>query len=105
MPLSRRYTPEFYPGESCTIGLDYSFVIPVGVGIAEADLEIWTNTANPQDADADFEIGPVSWRGRVVYADISGGVEGRDYQLRWVATDTEGNVWPRTAMMLCAQTS
>jgi len=105
VPLSRRYTPEFPPGEASVIGLDYSFVIPIGVGIADATLDIFTNTANPTDADADFEIGPVEVRGRVVYAAISGGVEGRDYQLRWTATDTDGNVWPRTAMLLCAQTS
>ena len=33
------------------------------------------------------------------------GVDGKDYQLRWSATDTSGNVFPRTALLLCAQTS
>jgi len=105
VPLSRRYTPEFPPGEASVIGLDYSFVIPIGVGIETASLDVFTNTANPLPADDDFDLGEVTVRGRVVYCSISGGVEGRDYQLRWTATDTDGNVWPRTAMLLCAQTS
>ena len=104
MPLSRRYTPEFGPGESCNIGLDYSRVIPPGIGISSGSLSIFTNTATPQPS-SDFTIGAVTIRGRTVYAGLSGGVEGRDYQLRWIAVDTVGNVWPRTCLMLCAQTS
>jgi hypothetical protein len=104
MPLSRRYSPEHPPGESCLFGLDFSFIIPKGVGITIGSLSIWTNTVAPVES-TDFAIGPVEVRGRTVYANLSGGVEGTDYQLRWVATDTEGNVWPRTALVLCAQTS
>jgi hypothetical protein len=104
MPLSRRYTPEFCPGESSVIGLDLSTVIPPGVGISTGTLAIFTNVATPV-ASTDFTIGEVTIRGRTLYASISGGVDGKDYQLRWKATDTEGNVWPRTALLLCAQTS
>ena len=104
MPLSRRYTPEFVPGESCTIGLDYSRIIPPGVGISSGTLTIYTNTATPAPTP-DLAVGAVTIRGRTVYAGISGGVEGRDYQLRWLVVDTAGNVWPRTCLMLCAQTS
>lgn len=105
MPLSRRYTPEFSPGESCNIGLDFSYIIPPGVGITAGALAIFTNTASPQPADADFTIGPVMVQGRALYAMLSGGVLGTDYQLHWNAIDSEGNVWPRTALMLCAYTS
>jgi hypothetical protein len=105
MPISRRYTPEHPPGESCLFGLDYSFIIPPGVGIAAGALSILTNTVPPVAADADWQVGPVTVRGRTVYCRLSGGVEGKDYQLRWVATDTQGNVFPRTALCLCAQTS
>lgn len=105
MPLSRRYTPEHPPGESALFGLDYSFVIPPGVGIASGAISIFTNTASPADAAADWSISEVSVQGRAIYARLSGGVEGKDYQLRWVATDTDGNTWPRTALCLCAQTS
>lgn len=105
MPLSRRYTPEFAPGESCNIGLDFSYIIPLGVGIASGALEIFTNSASPQPADADFTIGPVMVCGRALYAMLTGGVLGRDYQLHWNAIDTLGNAWPRTGLMLCAYTS
>lgn len=105
MPLTRRYTPEHAPGESCPYGLDYSFIIPPGVGIVNGSVSIWTNTVEPQPADTDWSIGPVGVRGRAIYATLSGGIDGRDYQIRWVAVDSEGHTWPRTAMVLCALTS
>lgn len=104
MPLSRRYTPEHAPGDSCIYGLDFSYLIPPGVGIASGQLSIWTNTVAPVLSD-DFVIGPVLWRGRTLYAPVTGGVPGTDYQVRWRATDTAGNVWHRTALVLCAETS
>lgn len=104
MPLSRRYTPEFCPGEQSNIGLDFSYVIPPGVGINAGTLKVFTNVANPA-ASTDFTVGEVTVLGRSLYASLSGGVDGTDYQLRWTATDTDGNVWPRTALLLCAQTS
>ena len=105
MPLSRRYTPEHPPGESCLFGMDYSFVLPPGIGISSGTLEIWKNTNPAVAAPSDFTVEGVQNRGRALYCRVSGGVEGTDYQLRWSATDTEGNVWPRTALVLCAQTS
>lgn len=105
MPISRRYSPEHPPGESCSFGLDYSFVIPVGVGISSGSLSIFTNTANPAAADADWVKGPVEVRGRAIYANLSGGLAGTDYQLRWMAQDSQGNSWPRTTLVLCAETS
>lgn len=104
MPLSRRYTPEHPPGESCLFGLDYSYVIPPGVGISSGEVTIWTNTVPPAQS-SDWTIGPVNVRGRAIYATLSGGVEGKDYQIRFVAHDSDGNVWPRTTLCLCAQTS
>lgn len=105
MPISRRYRPEHPPEESCNFGMDFSFVLPPGIGISSGGLTIWTNTATPAPADADFTAGPVTVRGRSIYAMLSGGVSGRDYQLRWTANDTAGNVWARTALVLCAETS
>lgn len=104
MPLSRRYTPEHPPTETCSFGLDYSAIIPAGVGVQSGALEIWTNTASPA-VSADWKIGPVSVRGRAIYATLTGGLSGQDYQLRWTAVDTDGNVWPRTTLVLCAETS
>lgn len=105
MPLSRRYTPEHPPGEDCAFGLDFSFVIPPGVGLQSGSLAILTNTAAPIDASADWTIGPVTVRGRALYAMLSGGVAGKDYQLKFTAVDTAGRTWPRTALVLCADTS
>lgn len=105
MSVTRRYTPEHPPGETCFFGLDYSFVIPPGVGITSGALSIFTNANPPAVADADWTKGPVTVRGRAVYALLSGGVEGTDYRLLWNAFDTQGNQWPRTTLVLCAQTS
>lgn len=105
MPLSRRYTPEHPPGENCSFGIDYSFILPVGVGIKSGTFQVQTNTAVPVDASADWEIGDVTVRERAIYVNLSGGVAGTDYQLKFTATDTAGNVWPRTALVLCAETS
>ena len=104
MPLSRRYSPEHPPGESCSIGMDFSFLIPAGVGVNSGSLAVFTNVASPQPS-SDFSIGAVNVHGRTIYASVSGGVEGKDYQFRWTAFDTRGNSWPRTALLLCAQTS
>ena len=105
MPLSRRFTPEHPPGESCKFGVDFSFIIPPGVGLSSGTLAILTNTAAPADASADWTIGPVMMRGRALYAMLTGGVAGTDYQLKFTAFDTAGNKWPRTALVLCAETS
>ena len=40
MPLSRRYNPEHPPGENCSFGVDLSFVVPPGVGLASGSLAI-----------------------------------------------------------------
>lgn len=105
MPLSRRYTPEKPPGEESVFGMSFEYVIPPGVGIVSGELDILTNTVEPEDATADWSQGPVTVRGRVVYANLSGGVDGTDYQLRWTANDTDGNVWVRTGLCLVANTS
>ena len=105
MPLSRRYNPEHPPGEKCSFGVDLSFIVPPGVGLASGSLAILTNTAAPIDASADWTIGPVTVRGRALYAMLTGGVAGTDYQLKWTAIDTNGNIFPRTTLVLCGETS
>ena len=105
MPLTRRYIPEKDPAESCNFGLDYSYLLPVGVGIESGTLSIFTNTADPQPADGDFAVGPVLVRGRAIYAMVGGGTSGKDYRFVWTANDTMGNTWPRTTLCLVAPTS
>lgn len=105
MPLSRRYTPEHPPGEVCRFGMDFSFLVPPGVGLVSGRVELWTNTPGDVQPSNDWVIGPVHIEGRTVFAELTGGIEGTDYQVRWTVTDTRGNTWPRTAVVLCAQTS
>lgn len=105
MPLSRRYSPEKSPRENCLVGMDFSFVLPKGVGISSAGVEVWTNTPGDVQPTADISTGPVYVRGRAVYSRMTGGIEGTDYQVRWTVTDTQGNTFERTGLMLCAQTS
>lgn len=113
MPISRRYTPAWAPGEGSLIGMDFSYVIPPGVGIVSGTLHFFSNTAVPVNKDSDFIIsgveggGPhnVNILGRILYVALAGGVEGNDYQVLWTATDTFGLDYPRTALMLCAPTS
>ena len=105
MPLSRRYSPEHPPQESCLFGMDFSYILPVGVSISGGQLDIFQNVVPPVAADADWTKGPMQNRGRVIYCNLTGGVEGKDYQLRWEVWDTAGNTWQRTGLVLCAQTS
>lgn len=104
MSLTRRYHPEHAPGEDAIYGMDFSAIIPPGVGVQLGQVSIFTNAAVPQPAP-ELVPGPVATRGRTVYARLAGGTEGVDYQVRWQVVDTAGNIWPRTALVLCAQTS
>jgi len=101
----KRYYPDHPSTELCYFGLDFSCVIPYGVGIVSGTLEIFTNASPPVAADGDWTAQPVEVRGRAIYALLTGGVTGTDYQLRFTATDSMGSVWPRTALILCAETS
>lgn len=105
MPLSRRYSPEHPANESCLFGMDFSFVLPPNVAIVSAALDILTNTAPPVAAGGDWTIDDIVIAGSAVYARLTGGVDGTDYQLRWTITDSDGNIFPRTALVLCAVTS
>ena len=105
MPVTRRYQPEHPPGEQCYFGMDFSNIIPPGVGVASGTLAISYNSNPPTDASADWIAGPVGVRGRAIYANLTGGALGTDYQLHWVAYDTQGNVWPRVGLILCSYTS
>ena len=104
MPLSRRYSPEWAPGEASSIGMDMSAIIPPGTGITSVSLAVATN-AFPPVASTDFTVTAPSSIGRAAYAMMSGGVSGRDYQLTWTVNDTDGSTWGRTALLLCAPTS
>ena len=104
MALSRRYHPEWPASESGFVGFDFSPIIPPGVTLSSATLTILTN-ANPPAAQTVWTQAPVVLLGRQAWCSVSGGEAGVDFQFRWLATDTAGNTWNRTALMLCASTS
>lgn len=104
MAISDRYLPPHPPGESSVYGLDFSAILPPGVGLVSGTLDILINT-NPVQSQTSWTQGPVTAQGRRLYCELSGGTEGTDFQLRWSGTDSLGNVWPRTCYVLCAQAS
>ena len=99
-----RYVPPSPAGETTTFGIDFSRLLPIGVGIKSGTIQVQTNTATPADASANWTIGPVTVQGRVLFASLSGGVSGTDYRIVWTVTDTAGDVWVRTTLVLCAPT-
>lgn len=104
MPLTRRYSPEHPPNENCLFGMDFSFVLAPGAAIVSGQLDILVNEAPPV-ATTDWTAGDVQIEGSFVYARLTGGIEGVDYQIRWTITDSDGNTFQRTALVLCALTS
>jgi hypothetical protein len=100
-----RYSPSIPVNEAYEIWMDFSQVIPRHVGIATAWVGAWTNTVTPQTT-TDFVFGTVEIvDGRQVRASITGGKDSDDYQIRWTVTDTRGNVFVRTALLLCSNTT
>ena len=85
--------------------MDFSFILPPGTAITSVSINIFRNIQPPVAADADWTVSTPFILDRAVYCMLSGGVEGNDYQIRWHITDSQNNVWNRTAMVLCAQTS
>lgn len=104
MPLTRRYSPEHSPGDSCLYGIDMSLVLPPGAFISLGSVAVLSNTFVPTPAP-EWAVGPVQIQGSVIFARLSGGTEGSDYQIRWNVQDSDGNVWNRTALVLCSLTS
>lgn len=103
MAVSRRYS-SWPPGESTFIGMDFSNVLPPGTTLATGTLTIVINS-NPTQPQTDFTQSPVILEGRQAWSQITGGNAGTDYQLRWTVGDNRQNVWNRTALLLCAETS
>ena len=104
MSINNRYEQPHPAQQVCEYGLDFSTILPPGITIASGRLAQFTNQVPPQPT-SDFTVSPVTATGRRLYAQLAGGVAGTDYQLTWIATDSENNVWPRTVLLLCASTS
>jgi hypothetical protein len=97
----RRYAPNWGPGDRAVVGIDMSALIPSASGIVTSSLAIGRNTMS-YPPSSDFAASPPSVIGRAAYGEISGGFSGIDYALTWTITDTDGNVWNRTGLLLCA---
>lgn len=104
MAITRRYQPNWAPAESSIIGMDFSPMLPPGVGISTVVLTIVLNQ-NPATPSNDFTQGTISIDGRRTWCLLAGGNAGIDYQCRWGITDTIGQNWLRIALLLCAETS
>lgn len=104
MAITRRYQPNWPPAESSIIGMDFAPMLPTGVGISAVSLAIFTNQS-PVQPTSDFTQGVISIDGRRTWCLLAGGSAGIDYQCRWSITDTIGQNWIRTALLLCAETS
>jgi len=108
MPLTRRYHPEHPAGESAAFCMNFEFAIPAGMALVTnppPSLHIFTNTVPPNPADGDFTVGTVSVSGRLLWSVLTGGKVGTDYILTWTGTDTRGNIWEKSGLLLCAPTS
>lgn len=103
MAITRRYQPSWPSDESAWIGIDYAEVIPPGVILTAGTLIIAGIT--PPFAQDNFTLGPVTLIGRQAWCLISGGMTGIDYQCRWLCADSNGQIWSRVALLLCADTS
>jgi hypothetical protein len=90
------------PGDSATYGLDFTSLISADAAIGSAAVAPFTNTVAPT-ATTDLTIAAIATYARIVYARVTGGVLGSDYQLRFTASDTQGNVFTRAALLLCTQ--
>lgn len=104
MSINDRYEPSHPAGQVIAYGMDFSAILPPGVGIDQGTVLIQYNTVPPTSA-FDLSATGLPVAGRRLYATISGGTAGRDYRLQWQATDSLGNIWFRTALLLCAATS
>jgi len=104
--LQNRYLPSHPAGSTATFALDFSNILPPGVGIQSGALAIQKNTVPPSAiAPGEWTLTNITVEGRRIYATLFGGLAGTDYRLNWGAVDTVGGNWLRTVLLLCAQTS
>ena len=104
MAISQRYSSQA-PADATWFGMDFSHVIPVGVGITSATLLIQTNT-NPPNAQSDWTTdAQPTVIGRQVWSTCSGGAVGTDYQFIWTVTTNHSQTYHRAALCRCEPTS
>lgn len=104
MAVSQRYKPSHPAGQSAVYAIDFSNILPPGIGLSNPAVQIQTNTVPPGLATG---ITPSlgGFRGRQAWITITGGVSGTDYLINWTIVDSQQNTWVVTALLLCAATS
>lgn len=104
MAVSQRYQPSHAPDQSAVYAVDFSNMLPPGVGLSQPGVQIQTNTTPPGVALGITTSGG-GFKGRQVWITISGGVAGTDYVITWTVSDTQQNSWVISVLLLCARTS
>ena len=104
MAISQRYRPSHPAGQSAVYAVDFSNMLPPGVGVTMPAIQFFTNTVPPGIATGITSSGG-GFRGRLAWINITGGTAGQDYLVQWTVSDTTGNQWIITALLLCAATS
>lgn len=104
MAVSQRYQPSHPASQTAVYALDCSSILPPGVGILVATLNVFINTTPPLIND-DFVQTDRAFQGRRTWVTLAGGQPGTDYQLSWTVTDSQASTWIVTATLLCAATS
>ena len=80
------------PGETITCGLDFVNILASGETISTASLSITTYAGTDTSASS-LLSGSVSISGTQVLHNITGGLDGVTYRLRYVATSSSSRVY------------
>lgn len=104
MAVSQRYKPSHPAGQSAVYAVDFSNILPPGMGLSQPGVVINTNTVPPGIATGITATGG-GFAGRMVWITIAGGISGTDYLITWTVSDSANNIWIITATLLCAATS
>lgn len=104
MAVSQRYKPSHPAGQSAVYAVDFSNILPPGVGLSQPGVIIQTNTTPPGIATGITSSGG-GFRGRMAWITIAGGVAGTDYLIQWTLIDSQNNTWIVTVLLMCAATS
>lgn len=106
MAVAQRYKPSHPAGQSAVYAVDFSNILPPGVGLSQPAVQIQTNTVPPGLASG-ITTGSGGFQGRMVWITITGGTAGQDYIITWTVSDTSAapNTWVISVLLLCAATS
>jgi len=106
MAISRRYS-SVAPADVAWFGMDFSHILPNGVAIQTATLQILTNT-NPPNTQSDWQVTTPIIKRRQAWSKCTAGAtpnQATDFQLVWTVIDNHNQIYHRTALVRCEATS